>query len=316
MKKSRKEKGRTMKRGALIFSAFLLLTSTFGRASVVIEAAETYGHPSGDPTCPLKWQRYHPSTGTQWPIVIFIHDGGFSVHGFDGPHNMTDACTEIANHGWEAIAIDVRSDDPAQYIPGQTTTGFANQQNDDAFTAVLAARAHSSWNGSKIFVVGGSGGASLTCETCGSPTLGVNRADGCVMMSGDTDFSDRTPYTYLAAFAAINRAYCNVADDSPGNLAIMLADSPVSRIDSSMTPTMIVRAPNEFMPPAQALRLIEKLDALGVTNYVSVLEGTNEHAWDHWPLIHTSAIAFFDALLADVPPPPPMGVAFITISKK
>lgn len=307
----------------------LFLLSLGAAHAITIGPVETIGHPGGtvpDPAASLQWQPYIPDgPATTWPIVLIIHGGGFKDGNMFQPTFLVDTATELARNGFLALSINYRQDMPAGFVPGQTTNGHYPQGSDDVKTAVTAAYADSRWNSTKIFAAGGSGGSSFALMIAGSGTIGVDKVSGAICMSGIYDFTDRTADpdnpTSINILAADVRRYSGVPDDTGGNLAIMLADSPITAIDPTISKLFIVRGTAETIPPAQATDLITKLtgspfNKVEGTDFIQVHDATPTHAFANWQYINTAAIAFLNDILAGGGLPPPSINGYITFKRQ
>ena len=266
-------------------------------ATVVAEPTELYATAS-DGTA-LHWDVYTPSTAGPWPAVLVIHAGGFRGGSTSSP-SLVACARDLANAGFIAFAIEYRLA-PTGALPGQTSLGHFPDGSDDVRLAVLAARADGRCNG-QVGVVGGSAGGYFAALTAGTGTLGEDRIDVGVSLSGAYDLSDFSPDPNIAAFIDLATNYVGVSTD---DVDALRAASPAYLVDAATAPLFMVRTVEDPMPYSQLGDMTTKLDALGVNTYQTETLPGSAHSFDNWPPVKDQAITFLTSWFAGIPPPPP-----------
>ncbi|MGH8093824.1 MAG: DVUA0089 family protein [Chthoniobacterales bacterium] len=166
--------------------------------------------------------------------------------------------------------------------------------------AVLAARSDPRCNG-QVGSVGGSAGGYETAFVAGTGTIGQDRTDVGVALSGAYDLSDFSPDPNLAAFTSIVTNYVGV---DTSDVPALQAASPVHLVDAATTPLFLIHSSQDPMPFSQQGDMTASLDALGVTNYWALTIPGSQHAFEYWETVKDQAISFLASWFAGVPPPP------------
>ena len=83
------------------------------------------------------------------------------------------------------------------------------------------------------------------------------------------------------------------------DLTVLLDDSPVSVVDSTISPLFLVNTQMDPQPLPQLLDMIATLKGLGVTNFDSSILAGNKHAFDYWESVKDPAIKFLTKGFAD-----------------
>lgn len=269
------------------------------------------------------------------PALILFHAPGFK-NGTQINNQERNWLIDAANRGVIGYAPTTRALG-TPHIVDQTVEGFYPTQINDAKRAILGAIADARCNGQYI-VGGGSGGASLAAylaldtTTQASPVAWdtTKRPLGGIVLSVASDFSDRTlPEDNIDYFTFVSEGWTNIQD--PDSVT-QRARSPVAFVTADARPLYIVDGGNreggdtgnDSMPAAQRLRLVEELDSVGATNYVSIHVPTGGHAFSLYAGQRDPIWAWMDALYAGEPPPPPpppvtgvtRGVASLTAGGK
>lgn len=261
------------------------------------EPSELYAN-AADGT-PLHWVVYTPPGIGPWPAVIVIHGGGFTGGSPDSSPESITCARDLAAAGFIAFSIEYRLA-PDGFLPGQVSDGRFPDQSDDVKLAVLAARNDARCNG-QVGAVGGSAGGYQTAFVAGTGTVGQDRVDVGVALSGAYDLSDFSPDPGINAFIGNVTNYVGVSES---DTAALRAASPAYLADANTAPLLLVNTEQDPMPFSQLADMTTKLDALGVTNYQSVTFPGRQHAFSYWPLIKDQALAFIASAFAGAEPPP------------
>jgi acetyl esterase/lipase len=295
---------------ALIFvssSAPRMIASKFGsdsagkQASTESSTAETEVYGTASDGTLLHWVVYTPAGAGPWPAVLVIHGGGFYKGSPDSASESVTCAQDLANAGYIAFSIEYRLAPPGS-LTGQVSDGRFPDQSDDVKLAVRAARSDSRCNG-QVGAVGGSAGGYHTAFVASTGTIGDDRIDVGVSLSGAYDFSDFSPSPNIDAFTSNVTNYVGV---SSTDIAALRSASPAWLVDETVSALYMVNTLEDPMPYSQLPDMVTKLDALGVTNYQALSLPGNEHAFAYWATVKDHALAFLAAGFAGVPPPPPL----------
>ena len=262
-------------------------------------ATEVYGT-APDGTV-LHWVAYTPTIPGPWPAVLVIHGGGFYSGTPTSSAEQVTCAEDLANAGYLALSIEYRLAPPGS-LPGQTSTGQFPQQTDDVQMAVRAARSDPRCNG-QVGAIGGSAGGSHTAFVAGHGTIGDDRIDVGVSLSGAYDLSDFSPNANLVSFTEDVINYVGVPQTATTALR---AASPAWVADNSTAPLFLVNTIDDPMPYVQLGDMIMHLDALGLMNYQPLTLTGNAHSFSNWSAVKDQALAFLANGFAGVPPPPPL----------
>ena len=247
---------------------------------------------------PLSWTVYAPPGEGPWPAVLVIH-GGFFFGGDPEDAGVTGCAQDLANAGFIAFAIDYRLAPPGS-IPGQTSSGRFPEQYDDVHLAVRAARNDARSNG-QVGAVGGSSGGTHAAWVAATGTLGDDRLDVAVCLSGSYDFSDFSPDPNLDEFIATVTNYVGVPST---DTAALRAASPAWVLDATVAPLFLVDSVGDTIPAAQLDDMVAQLNATGVTNYEARSIPGDLHSFAYWSQVKNDALAFLAAGFASPPPTP------------
>jgi len=280
--------------GATLFA--LALASGQAKAAIA-PYTEQFG--TADDGTPLHWVVYTPDGTGPWPAVLVVHGGGFNDGSPDSALNSIICAQDLAAAGYIAFSIEYRLAPPGA-LPGQVSDGRYPQQTDDVKLAVRTARADSRCNG-QVGAIGGSGGGGHVTYVAGTGTVGYDRIDVGVSISGPMDYSDFSPPSSPYFMATVTN-YVGVASTDTASLR---AASPAWVVDSQTAPLLLVNSLTEAMPYSQLPDLVQHLDALGVTNYQVIATPGAAHSWANYPTVKDRAIAFLTAGFAGGPAPSP-----------
>ncbi|MEO8440017.1 MAG: alpha/beta hydrolase [Spartobacteria bacterium] len=250
---------------------------------------------------PLHWDVYTPSTPGPWPAVLVIHGGGFVSGGTNFPPSLVGCAQDLASAGYLAFSIEYRLAPPGS-LRSQRSNGQFPDQTDDVRLAVQAARADARTNG-KVGAVGGSAGGSHAAFVATTGTIGNDRLDVAVSLSGAYDLSDFSPNDNLDSYTENVTNYVGVPTT---DTTALRAASPAWLADATASPVLMVNTIEDPMPYIQLPLMFMHLDALGVVNYQALTLTGAEHSFDNWPGSKTQALTFLANAFAGVPPPPPL----------
>jgi acetyl esterase/lipase len=248
----------------------------------------------------LHWVVYTPEGTGSWPAVLVIHGGEFKGGTPTSSPESVECGRDLAAAGFIAFSIEYRLA-PNGFLEGQVSDGRFPDQTDDVKLAVLAARADARCSG-QVGAVGGSAGGYHAAFTAGTGTIGAERIDVGVSLSGAYDLSDFSPDPNLNIFTMAVTNYVGV---STLDTFALQAASPAYLADKNIAPLFMINSEADSMPFGQLADMTTQLDALGVTNYQALTLPGNEHSFAYWPTVKDQAITFLASWFAGLPPPGP-----------
>jgi acetyl esterase/lipase len=235
-----------------------------------IELGITYASPDG---VPLKLDAYVPGSPGPHPGVILIHGGGFRV----GDRTWeTYLATALVDAGFAAFSIDYRLA-PEFSFPAAV---------DDVLTAVAWVRAHATEYGvdpGRIGAIGESAGAHLAAMlgVLGRGSLDVgSRVAAVVSWSGPMDLSAlvRDAGDVVSAGLRIRELVEQFLGCRGTACARLFRKaSPVTFVDPSDAPMLLVNSVDEFIPIGEAREMAAELRRAAVSVRVIEMPGA-EHA--------------------------------------
>jgi acetyl esterase/lipase len=235
----------------------------------------------------LKLDVYQPATkGKNRPAVVIIHGGAWTIgdKAWFAPQG-----NQLAGRGFVAFSLNYRLA-PAHTYPAAV---------DDVDAAVEWVRKHAKEYGvdpKRIGALGGSAGAHLTGLLAtvgkGSLTRG-HRIAAAVSWSGPMDFVSLAPATGTNAGGSINTFLGCPPDACPDKHA---AASPVTHVDKTDAPMLIVNSTMELVPQTQADAMKAALDKAGVANQAIILPGT-AHSRAYSNRVWDQTVAFMENYL-------------------
>ena len=228
----------------------------------------TYCTPNG---VPQKLDVYYPATGGSWPVLLYVHGGGWS----EGDKAEGAGWRRMTEKGFLVVSVNYRLASYENKFPAMI---------EDVKCAVRYLRAHTAeynLDADHIGAVGASAGGHLAAllgvadKSAGWDTGEYaeqsSRVQAVVTLAGP---SDLTSEVYDSSMMAIYYAF----DDMPGSPSEKLtAASPVTYISPDDPPFLIIHGDKDgIVPVEQAYVLDEQLRTSGVpSELVIVKNGTH-----------------------------------------
>jgi acetyl esterase len=220
---------------------------------------------------------YQPAKkGKSRPAVVVVHGGGWT----QGDKSwFAQQGNQLAARGFVAFSINYRLA-PAHTYPAAV---------EDVEAAVEWVRKHAKEYGvdrKRIGALGGSAGAHLVglLATDGKGSLETgHRVAAVVSWSGPMDFVSLAPAAATNAGSSFRTFLGCLPDACPDTYA---AASPVTHVDKTDSPMLIVNSTNELVPQSQADAMKAALDKAGVANQAIILPGSahsraySNQVWD------------------------------------
>jgi acetyl esterase/lipase len=298
------------RRRALVFAALVACIAIVASTCVVAEpaAAQSAGPVAFTEQRDLVYRTidgrdlhldaFVPSVGstTRRPAVVFVHGGGWAG---GVKESMEDEARWAAGLGFVAFSVQYRlaPDDP---YPAAV---------DDVRAAVrwLRAPEQASTFGldpKRIGALGASAGghlvAMLATTGSGSLTRG-SRVRAAVSWSGIMDMT-RESDTYSAIrYTPTVAGFLQCTHDDPACAERQRAASPLTHIDRTDAPMLLVNTEEEIVPPDQARVMSVALSRVRVPNRLVVLPG-DAHAQSYRDTQWPDAVAFLERYVGKPPP--------------
>jgi acetyl esterase/lipase len=205
---------------------------------------------------------YQPAKkGKSRPAVVVVHGGGWT----QGDKALfAQQSSQLAQRGLVALSVNYRLA-PAHPFPAAV---------EDVEAAVAWVRKHAKGYGvdpKRIGALGGSAGGHLVgmLATDGEGSLQAgHRVAAVVSWSGPMDLMALGPAAATDAGASIRNFLGCLPDACADTYA---AASPVTHVDKTDSPMLIVNSTNELVPKAQADAMRAALDKAGVANQEIIL---------------------------------------------
>jgi len=245
---------------ALVITA-LAAPAGAAQGGVTVKPDVTYRTVDGEQ---LGLDVYQPAKkGKNRPAVVVVHGGGWT----QGDKALfAQQSNQLAERGFVAFSINYRLA-PAHPYPAAV---------DDVEAAVAWVRKHAKEYGidpTRIGALGGSAGGHLVgmlgTEGEGSLKAG-HRVAAVVSWSGPMDFVSLAPAAATNAGRSISTFLVCVPDACPETYA---AASPITHVDKTDAPMLIVNSTMELVPQSQADAMKAALDNAGVANQAIILPG-------------------------------------------
>jgi acetyl esterase/lipase len=273
-------RGRWMRGAAGMAAAATMITVAFAPAAgaaqgdVTVKKDVTYRTIDGEQ---LGLDVYQPvKKGKDRPAVVVVHGGAWSVG--DKPW-FAQQSNQLAQSGFVAFSVNYRLA-PAHPYPAAV---------EDVEATVAWVRKHAKDYGvdpKRVGALGGSAGGHLVgiLATDGEGSLKTgHRVAAVVSWSGPMDFVSLAPAAGTNAGSSIRTFLGCLPDACAGTYA---AASPVTHVDKTDSPMLIVNSTNELVPKSQADAMKAALDKSGVANQEIILPGTahsraySDQVWD------------------------------------
>jgi acetyl esterase len=259
---------------AAAMTAALALPAGAAQGGVAVKNDVTFRTVGGEQ---LQLDVYQPAKkGKNRPAVVVVHGGAWTI----GDKSwFAQQGNQLAERGFVAFSINYRLA-PAHTYPAAV---------EDVEAAVEWMRKHAKEYGvdpQRIGALGGSAGAHLVglLATVGKGSLEKgHRIAAAVSWSGPMDFVSLAPAAATPAGGSFRTFLGCLPDACPDTYA---AASPVTHVDKTDAPMLIVNSANELVPKSQADAMKAALDQAGVANQEIILPGTahsraySNQVWD------------------------------------
>jgi len=230
---------------------------------------------------------YQPAKkGKNRPAVVVVHGGGWT----QGDKALfAQQGNRLAERGFVAFSANYRLA-PAHPYPAAV---------DDVEAAVAWVRKHAKEYGvdaKRIGALGGSAGGHLVgmLATDGKGSLETgHRVAAAVSWSGPMDFVSLAPAAATNAGRSFSTFLGCLPDACPDAYA---AASPITQVDKTDAPMLIVNATMELVPQSQADTMKAALDNAGVANQAIILPGS-AHSRAYSNQVWDQTVAFFENYL-------------------
>jgi acetyl esterase len=235
----------------------------------------------------LQLDVYQPAKqGKDRPAVVVVHGGAWTI----GDKSwFAQQANQLAGRGFVAFSVNYRLA-PAHPYPAAV---------EDVEAAVEWVRKHAKEYGvdpARIGALGGSAGGHLVglLAAGGSGSLAKgHRVAAAVSWSGPMDFVSLAPAAGTNAGSSFRTFLGCPPDACPDTYA---AASPVTHVDKSDAPVLIVNSTNELVPLSQAEAMKAALDKAGVANQAIILPGT-AHSRAYSNQVWDQTVAFLENYL-------------------
>lgn len=264
----------------------ILLAGPAGAAqgAVTVKNDVTFRTVDGEP---LLLDVYQPAKkGKGRPAVVVVHGGAWTI----GDKSwFAQQGNQLAERGFVAFSINYRLA-PAHPYPAAV---------EDVEASVAWVRKHAKEYGvdpERIGALGGSAGGHLTglLATVGKGSLEKgHRIAAAVSWSGPMDFVSLAPAAGTPAGGSFRTFLGCLPDACPDTYA---AASPVTHVDKTDAPMLIVNSTNELVPQSQADTMKAALDQAGVANQAIILPGS-AHSRAYSNQVWDQTVAFLENYL-------------------
>ncbi|WP_432524050.1 alpha/beta hydrolase fold domain-containing protein [Kineococcus sp. SYSU DK006] len=207
---------------------------------------------------------------TPLPALVVVHGGGFTS-GSRTEGGSRGLCETLATQGIAGFSIDYRMA-PAHTYPDQV---------DDVSRAVEWLRRPEQVerfgvDPARLGLLGSSAGAvlALTVGTAGSgPTDSGARVKTVVSLSGVADFRPQAGRLGDPGPEATQLVLNYLGCASPADCPVAAEASPVTRVDPSDPPVLLVNGTRELVPSEQVDAMAAALEAAGVAHRELLVDG-------------------------------------------
>jgi acetyl esterase/lipase len=257
----------------ILLALYILMLTACGPKAAAFDTAK-FGTAEKDVTyctmngLPQTMDVYYPSSGGPWPVVLYVHGGGW----YQGDKAEGEGWRELNDSGFLVVSVNYRLGDYQTKFPAMI---------EDVKCAVRHLRAHSSeynLDPDNIGVIGASAGGHLvallgTADESAGWDVGEyleqsSVIQAVVVISGISDFTDHIPN---GLNTSIFYAFGGLAGrNTPENLAA----SPISYITTDDPPFLVIHGDRDgVVPVEQAWILQDKLTEAGVASRLIIVKG-------------------------------------------
>jgi acetyl esterase/lipase len=269
---------------AALLTAALTLPAAAAQSGVTVKNDVTFRTVGGEQ---LQLDVYQPAKkGKNRPAVVVVHGGAWTI----GDKSwFAQQGNQLAERGFVAFSINYRLA-PAHTYPAAV---------EDVEAAVGWVRKHAKEYGvdpQRIGALGGSAGGHLVglLATVGRGSLEKgHRIAAAVSWSGPMDFVSLAPAAATPAGGSFRTFLGCLPDACPDTYA---AASPLTHVDKSDAPMLVVNSTNELVPQSQADAMKAALDKAGVANQAIILPGT-AHSRGYSNQVWDQTVAFLENYL-------------------
>ena len=226
---------------------------------------------------PQKMDIYYPTSGGPWPVLLYVHGGGWS----EGDKTEGAAWRGMTERGFLVISVNYRLASYGSKFPAMI---------EDVKCAVRYLRAHAPQyhlDTNHVGAVGASAGGHLVAllgladESAGWDTGEYpgqsSHVQAVVTMAGPSDFTRED-------YGSVNMAIYYAFDETPGSPSEKLvAASPVMYITPDDPPFLIIHGDKDgIVPLEQSQVLDEQLKKVGVPSVLVIVKnGTHSIAGEN-----------------------------------
>jgi acetyl esterase len=269
---------------AALLTAALTLPAAAAQSGVTVKNDVTFRTVGGEQ---LQLDAYQPAkNGKNRPAVVVVHGGAWTI----GDKSwFAQQGNQLAERGFVAFSINYRLA-PAHTYPAAV---------EDVEAAVGWVRKHAKEYGvdpQRIGALGGSAGGHLVglLATVGRGSLEKgHRIAAAVSWSGPMDFVSLAPAAATPAGGSFRTFLGCLPDACTDTYA---AASPLTHVDKSDAPMLVVNSTNELVPQSQADAMKAALDKAGVANQAIILPGT-AHSRGYSNQVWDQTVAFLENYL-------------------
>jgi acetyl esterase/lipase len=269
---------------AAMITILLAVPAGAAQGGVTVKNDVTFSTVDGEP---LQLDVYQPAKkGKDRPAVVVVHGGAWTI----GDKSwFAQQGNKLAERGFVAFSVNYRLA-PAHPYPAAV---------EDVEAAVEWVRKHAKEYGvdaKRIGALGGSAGGHLVglLATAGKGSLQKgHRIAAAVSWSGPMDFVSLAPAAGTSAGGSFRTFLGCLPDACPDTYA---AASPVTHVDKSDAPMLIVNSTNELVPQSQADAMKAALDEAGVANQAIILPGS-AHSRAYSNQVWDQTVAFLENYL-------------------
>ena len=258
--------------GAVLLAAVGLSLVGTGAASARQPPVLSYG------ADPLQTVEAWAAPGTDQPVVVIVHGGGFRSSAGDA-RKLALQATQLSNAGFAVFDVNYRTDSASQ-------PAFPDEVTDvvDGTEWAIAHAADYHGNPADVNLIGGSAGGTIAADAA---ELLPGQVHAVVSLSGTNDLATALAY-WTQTPGKTGKLHVKNITQALGCTAAACAApaaawSPATRVTSADCPAhwLVLNERSEEQPVPQADELTAALGAAGCTVTEDVMDGT-QHAYDYW----------------------------------